>query len=144
MLNKHTDVLFSIIIPLYNAEKYLNKCLNSILRQNTSKLEIILINDCSNDQSKKICNSFKRKIKIIKVFNNSKRLGVSVSRNKGIREARGKFLIFLDSDDFLLKDCINDLCKLVKKNATNDLIIAQRFVALSKPNNFIVHNILEI
>ena len=143
MLNKHTDVLFSIIIPLYNAEKYLNKCLNSILRQNTSKLEIILINDCSNDRSKKICNSFKKKIKIIKVFNNSKRLGVSVSRNKGIREARGNFLIFLDSDDFLLKDCINDLRKLVEKNADTDLILAQKFVALSRPNTFTVHNVFK-
>ena len=92
------------------------------------KIEIILINDGSTDKSKKTCNSFKRKFKGIKIFNHRKKLGVSASRNKGIKEAKGDFLIFLDSDDFLLNGCLNKLSNLVKKNTFSDLIIAKKFI----------------
>ena len=86
--NNFNNILFSIIIPIHNAEKTLNRCISSISKQNFSKLEIVLINDGSNDRSKKICNSFKRRFKNIKVFNHRKKLGVSVSRNKGIKEVK--------------------------------------------------------
>ena len=141
--NNFNNILFSIIIPIHNAEKTLNRCISSISKQNFSKLEIVLINDGSNDRSKKICNSFKRRFKNIKVFNHRKKLGVSVSRNKGIKEAKGVYLIFLDSDDFLLNGCLNKLGKLVEKNVYSDLIIASKFIALSMSNTFITHKVFK-
>ena len=126
---------------MHNTEKTLSKCINSILKQNFSKSEIILINDGSTDKSKKTYNSFKRKFKGIKIFNHRKKLGVSASRNKGIKEAKGDFLIFLDSDDFLLNGCLNKLSNLVKKNTLSDLIIAKKFITLSMPNTFITHRV---
>jgi len=143
MNSTQSNVLFSIIIPLYNAEKHLTQCLNSILKQNNSKLEIILVNDCSKDKTKKICNLYKKKNKTIKILNNHKRLGVSESRNRGIRVAKGNFLIFLDGDDFLIDNCIKDLRKLAEKNVNCDLIIAQKFIALSMPNTVTVNSVFE-
>ena len=88
------NILFSIIIPIHNAEKTLNRCINSISKQNFSKLEIILINDGSNDKSKNICNSYNKKLKNIRVFNHKKKLGVSVSRNKGIKKAQERHVLY--------------------------------------------------
>ena len=124
MHKQDKEILLSIIIPVYNAEKTLKNCLNSILKQNSTKLEIILINDHSKDGCKQICYLYKKKFKNIKVYNQSKNRGVSACRNKGIKKAKGSFLIFLDSDDFILKNCINLLrtihihikCNTVQKN----------------------------
>ena len=138
---RFSNILFSIIVPIHNAEKTLNHCAKSILKQNFSKIEIILINDFSSDASKKICNSFKKKYKNIKVLNNKKKLGVSISRNKGIRKAKGDFLIFLDSDDFLIKNCLIDISKIIEKRYKSDLIIAKKFVTLSMSNTFIMHKV---
>ena len=143
LIEKFNTILFSIIIPIYNSEKTLNNCVKSISMQKFSKLEIILINDCSSDASKKICNSLKKKHKNVKVLNNKKNIGVSASRNRGIKEAKGDFLIFLDSDDLLIKDCLKSICKIAEKNLNSDLIIAKKFVTLSMPNTFITHNVFK-
>lgn len=90
----------SIIIPVYNVEKYLARCLHSVLKQTLEDIEIILINDGSNDDSLKICNEFKNKDSRIKVINKLNE-GVSVARNVGIEEARGKYILFIDSDDWV-------------------------------------------
>jgi glycosyltransferase involved in cell wall biosynthesis len=91
--------LISIVIPVYNVEKYLEKCLKSVLSQNFTDYEIILVNDGSKDNSLKICNSFVQlddRIKLIEKENG----GLSDARNFGINHSTGKYIIFLDSDDY--------------------------------------------
>lgn len=104
------DKLISIIVPIYNCEKYLEKCLNSIINQTYKKLEIILINDGSIDDSEKICQQFLSKDGRVKYIK-QKNMGVSTARNNGIKQATGDFVCFVDSDDYLEQDYINELKK---------------------------------
>ena len=106
---------FSIVIPVFNTEKFIKKCVQSVLNQNFNDLEIILINDYSKDKSGKICKelSIKNPNKL-KFVQNKKNLGVSTSRNIGLNIANGKYIIFLDSDDYLIKNSLNYLYKKIK------------------------------
>ena len=123
MPNFSSNVLFSIIIPVYNSEKYLVQCIQSILNQKYTNLEIILIDDCSTDESIKISRSFAKKCKNIKIICNKKNEGVSACRNKGIKNATGKYIIFLDSDDYFLNNSLKKLANLIKKNNDINLVI---------------------
>ena len=91
----------SIIVPFYNAEKFLDKCINSVLKQTYDNYELILVNDGSTDGSQKICekycNTSENKIRYI-YQNNA---GVSSARNKGIDSAKGEFITFVDADDHI-------------------------------------------
>ena len=90
----------SVIIPVYNAEKYLDKCLESLENQTLEGIEIVCVNDGSKDNSLEVLNRHAEKDKRIKVIN-QKNAGVSAARNKGIRTARGKYITFVDADDFI-------------------------------------------
>tara|TARA_B100001175_G_scaffold146735_1_gene124432 strand:+ start:109 stop:1398 length:1290 start_codon:yes stop_codon:yes gene_type:complete len=107
---------FSIIIPIFNSEKFLKKSINSILNEDNKQLEIILINDFSKDKSLKICKNFKRKYKNIVLINNKKNLGAGKCRNIGIKKAKGNYIIFLDSDDYIFKNSINKIQEEIIKN----------------------------
>ena len=87
--------LFSIIIPVFNSEKFISSTLESVLKQNFANIEVILINDNSTDNTLKICKNYKKKYKNIKLINKSVNLGVGSSRNEGIKNALGKYLIFV-------------------------------------------------
>lgn len=90
---------FSIIIPIYNTERYIKQCLTSILEQSFSDFEVFLIDDGSTDNSINICQSINdTRTKIIRKNNE----GVSIARNIGLNQAKGKWIIFIDSDDFLV------------------------------------------
>lgn len=94
------QILVSVIIPVYNVEKYLSQCIESIVCQNFSSLEVILINDGSSDHSLDICHyyaSLDQRVKLI----DKKNEGVGPARNDGLKIARGKYIYFLDSDDFV-------------------------------------------
>ena len=91
--------LISVIIPIYNAEKYLKECLDTVLHQTYKNLQIILINDGSTDSSGSICNNYAKKDNRITVLH-KRNGGVSTSRNEGIRLALGEYILFLDSDDY--------------------------------------------
>lgn len=92
--------LISVIVPAYNAEKYLDRCLNSILKQTYKNLEIILVNDGSTDKTLKICKQYEKQDSRIKIIN-KKNEGVSIARNRGLEIARGKYIYFADADDYL-------------------------------------------
>jgi|TARA_B100001964_G_C14245026_1_gene606981 glycosyltransferase involved in cell wall biosynthesis len=117
--------LFSVIIPVFNSEKYLRESINSILRQKKNNVEIILVNDCSADESGKICNFFQKEYSFVKVLHHKKNLGVGASRNNGIHISKGKYLIFLDSDDSLLSGSFQGLEKVIKNKAEPDVIIVR-------------------
>ncbi|WP_018626104.1 glycosyltransferase family 2 protein [Niabella aurantiaca] len=90
--------VFSIIIPVYNAEKYLIACLDSVLKQSFDDFEVLLINDGSSDMSGRICDTYARKDRRVKVFHKQNG-GVSSARNLGLDQAGGAWLCFIDSDD---------------------------------------------
>ena len=94
---------FSIIIPVYNVEKYLPQCVDSVLSQTYNDFELILVDDGSNDASPSICDSFVSKDTRVQVLH-QKNSGVSVARNNGIDVARGEYITFIDSDDWVEPD----------------------------------------
>lgn len=104
----------SIIVPIYNSEKTIEKCLNSILEQDYKNIEVILINDGSTDCSKRIIEEYKKKDSRVKVFNNDNH-GVSYSRNFGMSVASGDYITFVDSDDFLDHNCYSSLIEFLEK-----------------------------
>lgn len=112
----------SVIIPIYNVEKYLKKCLDSVIHQTLKDIEIICINDCSTDGSLAILIDYVQKDKRIKLINLSQNKGVSFARNRGIEEASGKYIAFLDSDDWCEKDLAE---KTYKKIVQEDADIVQ-------------------
>ena len=97
------DVKLSIIIPVYNSEEFLEKCINSLLAQTIKNFEIILINDGSKDRSLKICKKFEGIDKRVKVFS-QENSGQSKARNIGIENATGEYITFVDSDDWVDAD----------------------------------------
>lgn len=112
-----TDI--SIIVPIYNAEKYLNKCIKSLINQTKENIEFILVNDGSTDSSEEIIKSYKDKR--IKYFKN-KNQGIGKTRNFGIEKATGKYIMFLDSDDYLATHACEELFNKAEKEKL-DLVI---------------------
>ncbi len=109
--------LISVIVPVYNAEKYLEKSINSVLNQTYSHWELILIDDGSLDKSKEICDKFSNRNSRIKVFHQAN-AGVSAARNRGIEAASGEYITFLDADDILPSYSLETLvCSLIKNKA---------------------------
>jgi len=99
----------SIIVPVYNGESYLRRCINSILAQCLTDLELILIDDGSTDRSGKICDRYSKKDSRIRVIH-QKNQGVSAARNAGISLSQGNYVLFVDCDDYILPEYIQTLC----------------------------------
>lgn len=109
----------SIIIPIYNSEKYLKNCINSVLAQTEKDYELILINDGSKDSSEKIMTDYKNKYpNKIKIFSQENR-GIGETRNRGIKEAEGKYIFFIDNDDTIKKDYLETYLNEAEKNDSN-------------------------
>lgn len=137
---QNTDVYIpqiSVVIPVYNAEKYLGCCIESVLEQSFSDYELILIDDGSKDMSLTICHKYAMRDKRIKIIS-QKNSGVSVARNKGLECALGKFISFVDSDDYLEPQALEKLYKSVTKEPC-DLVCGsfQRICANGASSPFI-------
>jgi len=116
------SILVSIIIPVYNAEKYLEQCIDSILQQDFNSYEVLLINDGSSDSSGQICDNYAKLYESVQVYHQANQ-GVSVARNVGINSAKGEYIMFVDADDFLLPNSIFILYSSAKgKNV--DLVLS--------------------
>ena len=100
--------LISIIVPIYNAEKYIRECVDSILDQTFIDFQVVLVDDGSTDSSSNICDEYAIKDKRVKVFHKING-GVSSARNLGLKNAQGKYVVFVDSDDWLLNDHVKHL-----------------------------------
>lgn len=107
----------SIIVPVYNEEKHLNRCVDSVLSQTYSELELLLIDDGSTDSSGVICDEYAQKDSRVRVFH-EKNGGVSKARNLGISKANAEWIMFLDSDDYLIKDALEILISLALSTKT--------------------------
>lgn len=112
------NVLVSIIIPVYNVEVYLRKCLEAAVNQTYDNLEIIIVNDGTRDNSVKICYEFAEKDKRIKIVN-KKNGGLSSARNAGLDCANGRYCFFYDSDDYIETDTIQDMVLAMEKYDAN-------------------------
>ena len=109
------DELISVIVPVYNVEKYLNRCVDSIINQTYKNLEIILVDDGSPDNCGRICDEYAKKDSRIKVIH-KENSGVSSARNKGIDIAKGKWISFIDSDDWIEEDYFKLMLSSAKEN----------------------------
>jgi len=114
--------LFSIIIPVYNVEKYLRECVDSILCQKFKDYEVILVNDASPDNCGKICDEYANSNTRIKVIHHERNQGLSMARNSGIREAISKYLLFLDSDDFFIGENLTAIHEKLQENPDVDIV----------------------
>ena len=115
------EIKISIIVPVYNGQKYIRTCLDSILNQTYKNIELIIINDGSTDNSKTIIEEYvKRDKRIVAYHQNNK--GVSDARNKGLKYATGKWIWFVDSDDIPSKSFLSEVFKINLKRET-DIIV---------------------
>lgn len=117
--------MVSIIIPCYNAEKTIKRCLESVISQTYKNIEIVIINDGSIDKTDSIIKKYINDNRI-KYYNRSNH-GIGKTRNFGIKEATGEYITFLDSDDYLPNDAIDNLYKLAQKNKL-DLVVSDYYV----------------
>ena len=125
-------VKFSVIIPAYNCEKTISKCLKSILDQSYKNIEIIIIDDGSSDNTFKICSDFKNKDNRI-ILKTQKNKGVSCARNEGLAIATGEYISFIDSDDYLEKDALYQILKIIQLYKC-DIVKFQKIKETSKKN----------
>lgn len=109
------DILISVIVPIYNTSKYLDRCMQSIISQTVKNIEIILIDDGSTDNSLAICKEYEKMYKNIRVYH-QKNLGQGAARNIGIVKARGKYIGFVDSDDYIDKNMYKYMLGLAENN----------------------------
>lgn len=134
------QALISVIIPVYNVEKYLYECVDSVINQTYKNLEIILVDDGSTDSSGKICDEYLDKDERITVVH-QKNGGLSQARNRGLEESNGKYIYFLDSDDYIAENTFEILFGIAEKDSsdivffdaksfadTNDFVVKQNYI----------------
>lgn len=125
----------SIIVPVYNVEKYISECITSLIEQTYENIEIIIINDGSTDKSKEICQELKEKDERI-IFITKHNSGVSDTRNIGISKSTGDYIVFVDSDDYIDKHYIEEMVKGMKEEEFIDMAVCN-YVELYK--NVLLH-----
>lgn len=117
------EPIVSVIVPIYNAEKYLEKCLSSLKNQTLSEIEVLMINDGSSDRSEEICRSYSDADPRF-VYICQANAGVSAARNAGLDRARGRYIGFCDSDDWVEPDLYGDLYALIKENDADVAVVS--------------------
>lgn len=123
------DKLLSIIIPVFNVDKYITKCLRSILDENQispEEVEVIVVDDGSTDNSGRIADAYAKRYQYVKVIH-KKNAGVAAARNTGIHTAHGKWLYFVDSDDWLERGGVRDICEEIRKNPSADVVFMEAY-----------------
>ncbi len=118
------DWLVSVIVPVYNVEKYLNRCIESLLNQTYSNIEVVLVDDGSTDGCGIICDRWGKEDSRIRVFHQQNK-GLSVARNVGMTHANGDFFIFVDSDDFIHPQMIERMIKVQQKHSAEIVVCAK-------------------
>lgn len=122
-------IKISILIPVYNAEKYLEECLLSVINQSLKEIEIILINDGSSDNSLNILKKYEKSDERIKVFTQVNQ-GVSISRNNALKYVKGKYILWIDSDDYI-EECLEEVYNTAEKE-NSDIIVMDYYLDKNK------------
>ena len=125
--------LVSIIVPVYNAQDYVGKCIASILAQSYTNIELILVNDGSTDKSEDVCRKYARLDERIKIFSQSNG-GVSNARNKGLDKASGEYIMFVDADDYIESNMVEVMYKAIKEENVSMSIAGMKVVRKSEKN----------
>ncbi len=130
MENTNTPAV-SVVIPMYNAEKYIGECLDSLLNQTFKNFEVIIVNDCSTDNSCAVVESYVKKFgDRLKILGNKKNSGADASRNNGLMISRGEYIFFMDSDDLLMLDGLERMHKTAEEFKA-DAIDLSRFYKMN-------------
>jgi len=127
---------FSIIIPAYNVEKYISNTIDSIINQNFQDFELIIIEDCSGDNTLNIISDYEKKYKNIKIIKHTENQTQHIARINGVNAAKGKYILFLDGDDAYRNNAFSMLNNIIQKNSGYDFY---EFGYIRKPSNFVVY-----
>ena len=114
-LNPNKTPLVTIVVPVYNVEKYIEQCLKSILAQSYKNIEIICVDDCGQDNSIKIANKLKKEDSRIKIIKHRKNKGLGGARTSGLKHAKGEYLLFIDSDDWIEHNCVEKIVSTMNR-----------------------------
>lgn len=114
----------TLIIPVYNSEKYIGRCLDSILNQTYNDYEIMIINDGSTDNSQEVINKYKQKWPNKFIIIEQENKGVAITRNEAIKRANSEYIMFIDNDDYIDKDYIEVYMKYIK-NGDYDAVLGR-------------------
>lgn len=128
------EIVLSIVIPVYNAGKYITNILEKLEEQQENYIEVILVDDGSTDNSLEICQRFASKNKIFKVFHQENK-GASSARNQGIKIAEGEYIVFIDSDDDISNDFVKTIYKLCKKTMA-DIIQLDSYIVMPEKKEY--------
>jgi len=121
------SVKVSILVPVYNVERYIYKCIDSILSQTFTDFECIIVNDCSTDNCSEICNEYAKKDKRIKIIHKPQNEGLPQARKTGFENSSGAYILFIDSDDWMEPEMIKKLYSAgIESNA--DIIICDSYI----------------
>ena len=121
--------MISVIVPVYNVEKYLEECLDSIQNQTYSDIEVILVNDGSTDKSKEICGKYCKQDNRFQLLNQENQ-GLSAARNNGVAASTGEFIAFVDSDDIILPNYLETLMYYMREDV--DIVESQFTISKEK------------
>lgn len=127
-MDDEMDVLVSVVIPVYNVEKYVADCLDSVIAQTLTDIEIICINDCSTDGSRAVVESYLEKDARISLYDNEVNRGLATTRNRGLDRAKGKYVYFLDSDDMIERNALQELYSAAERDDLDAAVFAARFI----------------
>ena len=133
-MSNNSNCMFSIIIPVYNAEKYIETTVKSILNQTYKNFELLLINDGSNDNSKQICEELSKKDSRIRFFDRVNE-GASKSRNYGIEKSSFEYICFLDADDYVENNMLQEYVKILEKYKNVEMITCGFFYEILDEKN---------
>lgn len=129
------EIMVSVIVPIYNAEKYLSKCIESILNQSMREIELILVDDGSKDQSGEICDKYAKKDHRVRVIHKENG-GLSTARNTGIMAATGSHLSFVDADDYLDLDAYEEISKVIQLEDPDCIDFGWKYISESGEISF--------
>ena len=133
MYDRNNEILLSVIVPIYNVQKYLKMCIESILPQIKNKAEMILVDDGSTDRCSEICDFYAARYDYIKVIH-QKNAGLSAARNAGLDISSGKYIMFVDSDDFIIKNSVEKIIRELE-HIDVDIFFADQYLLSEKKKN---------